>query len=95
MPVMVRKQVYIEPRQETQLKQQAAETGMSEAEIIRKAIDYWLEEQTRQRHAREAWAEARALMEERYAQGSVPGGRTWTRDELYEERLGRYERDTD
>ena len=95
MPVMVRKQIYIEPHQETQLKQQAAETGMSEAEIIRKAIDDWLEEQTRRRRAKKAWVKARVLMEERYARGDVLGGRTWTRDELYEERLDRYERDTD
>jgi len=94
MGVMVRKQVYIEPRQETQLKQRAAETGMSEAEIIRQAIDRWLDEEARQRQAEEAWEKARTLMEERYAQGAVPGGRTWTRDELYEERLSRYDRHT-
>ncbi len=94
MSVMVRKQVYIKPRQETQLKQRAAETGMSEADIIRQAIDYWLEEEARQRQAKESWERARALMEERYAQGAVPGGRTWTRDELYEERLTRHDRHT-
>jgi hypothetical protein len=93
MSVMVRKQVYIEPRQETQLKQRAAETGMSEAEIIRQAIDHWLEEEVRRRRAAEAWKKARALMEDRYAQGAVPGGRTWTRDELYAERMGRYDHD--
>lgn len=95
MSTMVRKQVYIEIRQEEQIKQQAAESGMSEAEIIRQAIDCWLEEQTRRRQAEEAWAQAVAFMEERYAQGPVPGGRTWTRDELYEERLSRYGRHTD
>jgi hypothetical protein len=94
MSVMVRKQIYIEPRQETQLKQRAAETGMSEAEIIRQAIDHWLEEEARQRQAEEAWEKARALMEERYAEGTVPGRRTWTRDELYEERLGQHDRHT-
>jgi len=95
MAMMVRKQVYIEPRQETQLKQQVAETGMSESEIIRKAIDRWLEEQARQHQAQETWAKARVLMEERYVQEAVPGGRTWARDELYEERLSRYDRHTD
>jgi predicted DNA-binding protein len=93
MSVMVRKQVYIEPRQETQLKQRAAETGMSEAEIIRQAIDHWLEEEARRQRAAEAWEKARVLMEDRYAQGAVPGGRTWTRDELYAERMGRYDHD--
>ena len=95
MATMVRKQIYIEPRQETQIKCQASETGMSEAEIIRQAIDYWLEEQARQREAKQAWEKARALMEARYAQGPVPGGRTWTREALYKERLNRYDQDHD
>jgi hypothetical protein len=95
MSVKVRKQVYIDPHQEKQLKQQAAETGMSEAEIIRHAIDFWLAEQARRTRANQAWARARVLMEERYAQGGVHGGRTWTRDELYEERLSRYGSDPD
>jgi hypothetical protein len=83
---MVRKQVYIEPQQEAQLKRRAAETGMSEAEIIRRAIDSWLKDEARRLRAKQAWAKARALMEERYTRGSVPGGRTWTRSELYDER---------
>ena len=95
MNVMVRKQIYIKPRQETQLKQQATETGMSEAEIIRQAIDHWLEEAARQRQAEKAWEKARTLMEERYAQGPVEGqGRTWTREDIYEERVSRYGRDS-
>ena len=87
MTTMVRKQVYIEPQQEEHLKQRAAETGMSEAEIIRRAIDWWLKDEVRRHRAEQAWEKARALMEDRYAQGPVPGGRTWTRDKLYGERL--------
>ena len=94
MSVMVRKQVYIQPQQEKLLKQRAAEMGVSEAEIIRQAIDHWLEEKARQRQAKKAWEKARILMEELYAQGAVPGKRTWTRDELYEERLSRHDRHT-
>ena len=87
MTTMVRKQIYIEPQQEEQLKQRAAETGMSEAEIIRRAIDWWLKDEVRRLRAEQAWEQARALMEERYGEGPVPGGRTWTRDGLYDERL--------
>ena len=36
---MVRKQIYIEERQETRLKRVARARGMSEAEVIRQAID--------------------------------------------------------
>ena len=95
MSVMVRKQVYIEPRQEELLKQWAAETGMTQAEIIRQAIDRWEESEAQRRSAQEAWQRARAFIEELRAQGPVPGqGRTWTREEIYEERLSRCGRDT-
>ena len=95
MGVMVRKQVYIEPRQEEMLKQAAAETGMTEAEIVRQALDLWDERVAQHRRAQEVWEEERAFIESLIAQGSVPGGRTWTREELYEERLSRRARDTD
>jgi predicted DNA-binding protein len=49
MMAMVRKQVYIRPRQEELLKRWAEEMGRTEAEIIREALDRWLtaEEQRR------------------------------------------------
>ena len=90
MTTMIRKQVYLEPRQDAEVKQLAAERKTTEAEVIREAIDTLLGEVTRQRRAQQAWEEALALMEARYAQGPVSAGRTWTRDELYEERLDRY-----
>ena len=92
MAVMVRKQVYIEPRQDDLLKQWTVETGMTEAEIIRQAIDLWEESKARKRRAQEAWREARTFIKELIAQGPAPGGRTCTREELYEERLNRYGR---
>jgi len=94
MAAMVRKQVYIEPRQDDLLKQWAAETGMTEAKIIRQAIDLWEESEARKCRAQEAWQKARTFIEESIAQGPAPGGRTWTREELYEERLSRYGRDS-
>ncbi len=90
MTVMIRKQVYIEPRQEETLKRITEETGMSEAEIIREALDLWLQEAERRRRARECWEEERAFIEDLIAQGPVSGERTWTRDSIYEERLNRY-----
>ncbi len=36
---MVRKQVYIDPRQEDELKKAAARTGLRESELIRRGID--------------------------------------------------------
>jgi hypothetical protein len=86
MSQLVRKQVYIEPRHETILKRATAETGLSEAEIIRQAIDLWQEQVVERQRARELWGQERAFIESWAALGTVPGGRSWTRDELYEER---------
>jgi len=91
MSQLVRKQVYIEPRHEDFLKRAAAETGLSEAEIIRQAIDLWQEQIADRRRVRQLWAQERAFIESWAALGVVPGGRSWTRDELYDKRVGQDE----
>jgi len=95
MTKMVRKQVYIEPRQDELLKEWAEQTGKSEAEIFRQALDRWMVSERRRREAQSAWEEERAFIESRIAAGPVPGGRTWTRGELHEERRSRRDRDAD
>lgn len=98
MSQMVRKQIYLPKRQETLLKRLAKLRGMSEAEIIRSA----LEDLLRGGGARpvqpdpEAWARARRVMLSLQAEGPLPNRRrSWTRDELYEVRLGRYGKRSD
>jgi hypothetical protein len=86
MSQMVRKQVYIESRQETLLKRAAQETGLTEAEIVRQALDLWAERQ----RALQVWREERAFIESLIAKGPVAGGRTWTRKELYKEDSSRH-----
>lgn len=80
----VRKQIYIEPHQDTLLKQLPKEIGVTEAEIIRRAID----RQTRMLRfsGRDltAWEEERAFILRLIQQGPVPGRRTWQREELHE-----------
>lgn len=39
MPAMIRKQIYIEPSQDRQLKRMAKQTGKTQSEMIRKALD--------------------------------------------------------
>jgi len=93
MSDMVRKQVYIHKRQETTLKRLARLRGMSEAEIIRQAID------------REAAAgstprggDSRAALEEilhfALSRQKLPGSGEpyrWNRQRIYdEEREGRW-----
>ena len=84
---MVRKQVYREPRQNRLLNQWAGERGRTEADIVRDARHRWMASDERRREAEAAWAEERAFIESRIAEGPIRGGRTWTREELYEGRL--------
>jgi hypothetical protein len=93
MSQMVRKQIYIRKRQQAVLKRLARARGVSEAELIREAIDRQLAGRfthTAQPDA-EALDKALEFMRARRAQG---GGRPyqWKREDAYEERLGRYER---
>ena len=94
MSRMVRKQIYIEPHQEQLLKRRAAELQISEAELVRRAIDQIgrastiLPSDLRIR----AWEEEKAFIEKHRKMNVPQTGRSWTRDELYDERLERYSR---
>lgn len=97
MTQMIRKQVYIEPWQDATLKRLARTRGVTEAEIIRQAIDREAGSASAvvgQPDAA-AWEEARSFILSLIAEGPVSGGRRWSRDELYEERLNRYGRQRD
>lgn len=92
MAQMVRKQVYLEPRQNSLLKRLAQTLDVTEAEVIRQAIDRQLARGRKGQPDPRAWEEIKAFIQEWVTQGSVPGQRRWTRRELYEERLARYGR---
>jgi hypothetical protein len=98
MAQMIRKQVYIQKRQQLLLRRLARARGVTEAEIIRQAID----QQVSGGRIRalppdpEAWEKALALMRSLQAQGPISDQpRRWTRKELYEEREHRYGRRSD
>jgi len=94
MAGMVRKQVYIEKRQDEALKRAARRRGVTEAELVREALDM----RSRDSRAgvtpdRDAWLSFKRFVLRERKKGRLPArGRTWTRDELYEERLGRWTR---
>lgn len=90
MSRMVRKQVYIEPRQEELLKRQARELGTTEAELIRRGIDQIGRAPAARPADRRAWEEAKAFIQQRMRLTAPQTGRSWTRDELYDERLQRF-----
>lgn len=83
-PTKIRKQIYIERDQEELLKRWSAELGVSEAEIIRQAISGQSMRLGRRFRDLEAWQTEREFIESLIEQGPLPGGRRWTRDELYE-----------
>ena len=83
MTTKVRKQVYIEPRQDVFLKRLAKEWNVTEAEIIRQAID----QHTRAFHFPKrdlaAWEKERSFILQLIRQGAAPGQRAWQREDLH------------
>ncbi len=84
MASKVRKQVYIEPHQEAALKRLGKQLGVSEAEIIRQAIDSQLQFLRGSRADPALWEKERQFIRERTSPGSPTQGRTWRRDDLHE-----------
>ena len=89
---MIRKQVYIEPEQDELLKRRSKELGISEAALIRQAIDRLGAAGGGSLPRQPAWEEAKRVIQERMKLRVPQTGRSWTREEIYEERLARYSR---
>lgn len=92
MPRMVRKQIYIESLQDNNLKKQARDLGVTEAEVIRRAIDRQMISVRFSIRDLKAWERERVFIVKRVAKGHIPGCRQWKREDAYEERLMRYGR---
>ena len=86
---MVRKQVYIEPRQEKLLKTRARDWGVPEAELIRLAIDRLEEGPPPASVRRRAWEQIDEYIREHRMMDVPQTGRQWTREDLYQERFAR------
>lgn len=90
MATKIRKQIYLDAEQEAILKQITADTGMSEAEIIRKAVSrYSLSLQPSRRNLK-AWEEEKAFIQqliEQTSPNSAPKKRTWSREDLYDRKI--------
>ena len=84
MAEMVRKQVYIEQRQDRYLKMLAKNLGVSEAELIRQGIDRGLAAISPPRPDPEAWKEIIRFIQARKRRKIPKGKRRWTREELYD-----------
>ena len=84
MATKVRKQIYIERDQEVLLKRLTQETGASEAEIVRQALDLHTRYSHYWQHELRVWEQERAFIAQWMAQGPVTGRRKWQREELHE-----------
>lgn len=85
MTTKIRKQIYINPEQQFFLKRVSNNQKISEAEIIRLAIDRYAQAYQMHNSNQPAWESERAYIEQLIALGSVSGGRQWSRDDLYDE----------
>ena len=93
MAHMLRKQIYIPKRQQAILKRLAKARGLSEAEIIRQAIEREVAASAARPVANDRSALDDFLRFGLSRQASTDSTqRTWSRDELYDERLSRYPR---
>ncbi len=98
MSRMVRKQIYIEEEQDAVLKEMAAEYGVSQAELIRRAIERAVTGRGRVRVRYPEKIRRKALEDFlRFARSraSLPSGGEaykWNRQDAYEERESRYDR---
>ena len=93
MSEMVRKQFYIHKRHQILLRKLARAKGVSEAEIIRQAIENEATGRVRQSIApdRTAWEEILAAVEARNALGVQAIPYHWDRQDAYQERERRFE----
>jgi hypothetical protein len=81
--MMVRKQVYLEERQDALLKERARQLGVTEAELIRRALDRALTEPSGLLRSG-AFQELLEQAGERRRLPVDPRRREWRREELYD-----------
>ena len=93
MSQMMRKQIYIQKRQQILVRHLARARGVSEAEIIRQAIDRETSGGTVQVVSRDPAAldEIVRFALARRKRGATGEAYRWRREDAYEERMSRYD----
>lgn len=93
---MIRKQVYLDQRHDRMLKRRARQRGVTEAAIIREALDraeVGASSVSGRSPSLDPAAGERTVVFMRSLAArrpKGPAGRTWTREGLYEDRIGRW-----
>lgn len=84
MAEMIRKQFYLEPGQEALLKQRARELGVTEAELVREAVNLYAFAGVSTHRDPGIWAREKDFIEALRKKGPLEGGRRWRREDLYD-----------
>ena len=85
MPAKIRKQVYLDPSHDRELKRMARVTGKTEASIIREALDRLALDTRLEKERLEAWNAERVFIGQWMKKGPVRGRqRRWRREDLYD-----------
>lgn len=93
MSDMIRKQIYIRKQQNEMLKRVSEARGVSEAEIVREAIDREISGAAKRplAHDRSAWGEILRFLDSRKANDTLAEPYHWRREDAYEGRLSRFD----
>lgn len=84
MSEMIRKQVYIESRQERLLKERAKKYRVTEADLIRQAIDRGLERTATRAPDPEAWKRVERFIARKRRGRVRQAARAWKRADVYD-----------
>lgn len=84
MAKMVRKQVYLEASHDQVLKERARKYRVTEAELIRAAIDRGISPAPPTAPDPAAWKEVEAFLARRRRKRAPRGRRRWRREDLYD-----------
>jgi hypothetical protein len=84
METKIRKQIYLDPQQNEILKQTSKKLGVSEAEVIRRAILSQTSRISISQQNRKAWENELQFIQSLIKQGKLRGKRKWKREDLYE-----------
>jgi Ribbon-helix-helix protein, copG family len=84
MEAKIRKQIYLDRQQDEILKQTSRKLGVSEAEIIRRAIISQASRLSISQRNRKAWEKEYQFIQSLVKQGKVQGKRKWKREDLYD-----------
>jgi hypothetical protein len=84
METKIRKQIYLDPEQNEILKMTSKKLGVSEAEVIRRAILSQTSKISIPLQNRKAWENELQFIQSLIKQGKLRGKRKWKREDLYE-----------